>query len=373
MGVPFLDLRAPYAELRAEIDAATARVLASGWYLLGPETEAFEAEFADYCGAEHCVSVASGGDALELVLRAWGIGPGDEVLVPGNTFIATWLAVTAVGARPVPVEPDLITHTVDTARLEAAITPRTRAVIPVHLYGQPADLAAVRAVAERHGLAVLEDAAQAPGATWAGGRIGARGSTVAFSFYPGKNLGSLGDSGAVVTSDPELAAKLRLLRNYGSQVKYHHEVAGKNSRTDELQAAVLRVKLAHLDAWNDRRGAVADYYRSELSGIPGLVLPEQTEGTTHAWHLYVVRHADRDGLRAALERAGVATLVHYPIPPHRCGVYADSHPGPLPLTERLAREVLSLPIGPHLSAAQAARVATAVKHICANLAFPLAS
>ncbi|MGQ0842059.1 DegT/DnrJ/EryC1/StrS family aminotransferase [Actinokineospora sp.] len=363
MAVPFLDLRAPYAELRADIDAAVARVLASGWYLLGPETEAFEAEFAAYCGGAHCVTVGSGRDALELILRGLGIGPGDEVIVPAHTFIATWLAVSAVGARPVPVESTENTYTLDPERVEAAISPRTKAILPVHLYGQPADLVAVNRIAERHGLFVVEDAAQAPGARHRGSRIGAGPSTVAFSFYPGKNLGALGDSGAVVTADPALAERVRLLRNYGSRVKYQHEALGTNSRTDEVQAAILRVKLAHLDAWNARRTAVAARYLAELDGIDDVVLPRVAPWAESAWHLFVVRSRRRTVLQERLTAAGVGTLIHYPVAVHRAPGYAGLGlaAGSLPLAERLADEVLSLPIGPHLSTAQVSAVVSAVR------------
>ncbi|MFD9896279.1 DegT/DnrJ/EryC1/StrS family aminotransferase [Amycolatopsis sp. NPDC059027] len=360
MTVPFLDLRAPYLELREEIDEAVGRVLRSGWYLLGPEVEAFEAEFAAYCGAAQCVTVGSGGDALALILRALGIGAGDEVIVPAHTFIATWLAVSDTGATPVPVEPDPATFTMDPARIEAAITPRTQAILPVHLYGHPADLDAVRAIADRHGLAVVEDAAQSPGAVHNGRRIGAAPSTVAFSFYPGKNLGALGDSGAVVTSDRQLADKVRLLRNYGSRVKYQHEVLGTNSRTDELQAAVLRVKLSRLDEWNARRARVADRYLAGLKGLD-LELPGVAEWAEHAWHLFVVRATDRDVLAARLGEAGVGTLVHYPVAVHASPAYQPLGLGPFPLSERLADEVLSLPIGPHLTDDQVGAVISAVR------------
>lgn len=355
MTVPFLDLRAPYRELREEIDDAVARVLRSGWYLLGPEVEAFEAEFAAYCSAEHCVAVGSGGDALSLILRALGVGAGDEVIVPAHTFIATWLAVSDVGATPVPVEPDLGTFTMDPSLIEAAITPRTRVILPVHLYGHPAELTAVQAVADRHGLAVVEDAAQAPGAVHNGRRVGAAPSTVAFSFYPGKNLGALGDSGAVVTSDRQLADKVRLLRNYGSQVKYRHEVLGTNSRTDEIQAAVLRVKLSRLDEWNARRARVAERYLAGLEGLD-LELPGVAPWAGHVWHLFVVRTDDRSALAVRLTEAGIGSLVHYPVAVHASPAYAPLGLGPFPLSERLADEVLSLPIGPHLTDAEVGTV-----------------
>ena len=361
MTVPFLDLGAAYRELRDGIDAATQRVLASGRYLLGPENEAFEAEFAAYCGGEHCVSTGSGLDAIVLTLRALDIGPGDEVIVPSHTFIATWLAVAAAGATPVPAEPDPATFTVDPAAIEAAVTDRTRAIMPVHLYGQPADLDAVDAIARRHGLAVVEDAAQAHGAYYRGERIGAR-YAAAFSFYPGKNLGALGDGGAVVTADAELAAKLRMLRNYGPKVKYHHEIKGTNSRLDELQAAMLRVKLAHLDEWNARRVAIADRYLTELSDVD-LTLPAVPDWARPVWHMFVLRTADRAGFQERLATAGVDTLIHYPVAAHRAPAFAElgMAAGSLPLAERLADEVVSLPMGPHLTASQVDQVITAVR------------
>lgn len=358
--VPFLDLAAPHRELRAELDAAIARVIDSGWYILGPEVEAFESEFAAYVGAAHCVGVGNGLDALHLALLALGIGPGDEVVVPSNTYIATWLAVSQCGATPVPVEPDPLTHNLDPTRVEAAIGPRTRALLPVHLYGQPADLAALRAICERHGLAMLQDGAQAHGARQHGTRVGAGGDLVAWSFYPGKNLGALGDGGAVTTSDAALADRLRVLRNYGSRVKYRNEVRGFNSRLDPLQAAVLRVKLSRLDEWNARRAAIAARYAAGLAGA-ALSLPAVPDWADPAWHLYVVRHPRRDALLDALAAAGIGCLVHYPIPPHRQAAYPEFSAHALPVAERLAGEVLSLPIGPHLSAAQADRVIAAVR------------
>lgn len=363
MKVPFLDLRSPYAELRTEIDAAYERVMRSGWHVLGPEVEAFETEFAAYCGAAHCVTVGSGCDALELTLRAFGIGPGDEVLVPAHTFIATWLAVSAVGARPVPVEPDDATFTIDPVRAEAAVTSRTRAIIPVHLYGHPADLRSIRTIAARHGLAVIEDAAQAAGSHYRGDPIGSGSSAVAFSFYPAKNLGAAGDSGAVVTSDGELAERIRLLRSYGARVKYHHEVIGTNSRTDELQAAILRVKLRHLDDWNARRAAIASRYVDELGGSGELLLPEVAPWAGHAWHLFVLRTGRRASLRARLEEAGVSTMIHYPVAVHRSEAYAREgwRAGAFPVAERLAEEVLSLPVGPHMPAGEVSAVISAVR------------
>lgn len=350
--IPFLDLRAAYLELKPRIDAAVARVLDSGWYILGPEVEAFEAEWAAYCEAAHAVGVANGLDALTLALRALDIGPGDEVIVPSNTYIATWLAVSGVGATPVPVEPDPATHNIDPTRIEAAVTSRTRALLPVHLYGQPADLDPILDIARRHNLRVVEDAAQAHGARYKGKRIGAHGDIVCWSFYPGKNLGALGDAGAITTNDAALAERVALLRNYGSRQKYVNEEPGVNSRLDPLQAAVLRVKLDVLDAWTGRRRAVAAAYAGGLADA-GLILPHVPDWAEPVWHLYVVRSPARDALQARLSEAGVGTLIHYPIPPHCQAAYAEMGLAPeaLPLARRLAGEVLSLPIGPHLAKA----------------------
>jgi dTDP-4-amino-4,6-dideoxygalactose transaminase len=362
VNVPFLDLHAAYRELQAEIDAAVQRVVSSGWYILGREVEGFEREFASYCGARHCIGISNGLDALELALRGYGIGAGDEVIVPTNTFIASWLAVTRTGAVPVPVEPEEPTHTIAAGRVERAITPRTRAVMPVHLYGQPADMQPIITLARRHGLKVIEDAAQAQGARYRTRRAGGLGDAAAFSFYPGKNLGAMGDAGALVTDDDELAARVRRLRNYGSVVKYQHEVQGFNARLDELQAAVLRVKLPRLDDWNDRRRTLAARYLQGLARVPSLGLPHVPEGVEPGWHLFVVRHPRRDELQRHLSRAGVETLIHYPVPPHRSNAYADRDfgPGAFPLAERIAATVLSLPMGPHLTVDLQERVMEAV-------------
>jgi dTDP-3-amino-3,4,6-trideoxy-alpha-D-glucose transaminase len=363
MQVPFLDVLAGYRELRDEIDAASARVLSSGRYILGEEVDAFEAAFAAYCGTRHCVGVANGLDALQLILRGRGIGPGDEVIVPAHTFIATWLAVSLVGARPVPIEPDAHTMNVDPASVEAAVTRRTRALIAVDLYGYPADFDALAGIASRHGLHLIEDAAQAHGAARHGRRAGSLADAAAFSFYPGKNLGAFGDGGAITTSDDDLAARIRRLRNYGSRVKYHHEDLGMNSRLDPLQAAMLAVKLRRLDAWNAHRRRIADLYLDRLDGIPGLSLPPAAPGIDSSWHLFVVRHDRRDDLARGLAAAGIETLIHYPVAAHLSGAYQDAATGAgsLPLTERLAATVLSLPIGPHLDVAAAAYVATSVR------------
>jgi dTDP-3-amino-3,4,6-trideoxy-alpha-D-glucose transaminase len=366
--IPFLDVPAAYAELRDELDAAAGRVMASGQFILGPEVTAFEEEFAAYCDTRHAVGVGSGLDALRLVLLAYDIGQGDEVIVPSNTFIATWLAVSQVGATPVPVEPDPETHNVTAQGVEAAITPSTKAIMPVHLYGQPADMDGLTALGRERGIPVVEDAAQAQGARYRGRRAGGLGDAAAFSFYPGKNLGAMGDAGAVTTDDEALADRVRTLRNYGSKVKYQHEVAGLNSRLDSLQAAFLRIKLRRLDEWNERRRAVAARYLERLAGADGLVLPAVAEWAEPVWHLFVVRHRRRDALQARLAEAGVDTIIHYPIPPHLTGAYGAGFAGrSLPVAERLADEVLSLPMGPHLSLDDCEQVALAVRESVAAL------
>jgi dTDP-4-amino-4,6-dideoxygalactose transaminase len=358
MNIPFLDLSAAYRELQTEIDAAVARTLASGYYIGGPEVEAFEEEFASYCGATHAVGVANGLDALHLALRAMDVGPGDEVIVPSNTYIATWLAVSQCGATPVPVEPDARTFNIDPALIEAAVTPRTKVILPVHLYGQPADMDPILAIARKHGLRVLEDGAQAHGARYKGQRLGAHGDAVAWSFYPGKNLGAMGDGGAVTTDDAQLADRIRVLRNYGSRVKYVNEVQGYNSRLDPLQAAILRVKLAHLDDWNARRSAIALRYQEGLAGC-GLTLPHVPDWAEPVWHLFVVRCRQRDALQNHLTSQGVQTLIHYPIPPHQQQAYPEWNALSFPLSEAIHQQVLSLPIGPTLTLQDAYQVVQA--------------
>ena len=361
--IPFLELGASYRELKPEIDAAVSRVLESGWYILGPEVEAFEAEWAAYCDAKHAVGLANGLDALTLALRALDIGPGDEVIVPSNTYIATWLAVSGVGATPVPVEPDQATHNIDPARIEAAITSRTRALLPVHLYGQPADMDLILDIAKRHGLRVIEDAAQAHGARYKGQRIGAHGDIVCWSFYPGKNLGALGDAGAITTDDTALAERVALLRNYGSRQKYVNEEAGLNSRLDPIQAAVLRVKLEVLDEWTERRRTVATAYTVGMAQSD-VILPHVPDWAEPAWHLYVVRTYDREALQDRMTEAGIGTLIHYPIPPHMQKAYTDMEimPEALPMARDLASEVLSLPMGPQLSLDQVQDIVNALKN-----------
>jgi len=353
--VPFLDFVGPYDELKAELDDAYFRFMRSAWYVLGREVEAFEEEFAFYCGVKHCVGVGNGLEALHLILRAYGIGEGDEVIVPSNTYIATWLAVSYAGAVPVPVEPNPQTFNLDPDRLEAAITRRTKAVMPVHLYGQPADMDPILAIARKHGLKVIEDNAQAQGARYKGCRTGSLGDAAGNSFYPGKNLGALGDAGAVTTDDPLLADRVRTLRNYGSKKKYYNECKGYNSRLDELQAAFLRVKLRKLDEWNQRRRALALRYQAGLRKTPDLILPTAPAWAEPVWHLFVVRHRDRNSLQQKLTQAGVGTLIHYPVPPHLSGAYAGGKwgRGSFPVAENLANTVLSLAIGPHLREEQA--------------------
>jgi dTDP-4-amino-4,6-dideoxygalactose transaminase len=357
VAVPFLDLRAPYLELKEEIDEAISRVLDSGWYLLGKELEAFETEFSEYLGVKHCVGVGNGLDALHLALLALGIASGDEVLVPSNTYIATWLAVSYAGAKPVPVEPEERTYNVDPEKIEAAITGRTKGIIAVHLYGQPADMDPIKEIAKKNKLWILEDAAQAHGARYKGKSVGGLGDMAGWSFYPGKNLGALGDAGAVTTNSREFADRVRALRNYGSRVKYINEAKGFNSRLDEIQAAVLRTKLRHLDEWNDRRRKVAASYMEQLDGTE-LVLPFVPNWVDPVFHLFVVRTKKRDLVRRHLENAGINTLIHYPVAPHLQVAYADLglRAGSFPISERIHEEILSLPIGPHLTDAQVSRV-----------------
>jgi dTDP-4-amino-4,6-dideoxygalactose transaminase len=366
--VPFLELKPAYDELRAEFDEAYRRVMDSGWYLFGGELEAFEIEFAAYCEAKFCIGVGNGLDALHLVLRGYGIGPGDEVIVPAHTFIATWLAVSYAGATPVPVEPSTTTYNLDPGRLEKAITKKTKAIIPVHLYGQPADMDPILQIARERDLKVIEDNAQAQGARYKGRRTGSLGDAAATSFYPGKNLGAFSDAGAITTNDQVLAEQIRMLRNYGSKVKYAHEVKGYNSRLDELQAAFLRVKLRHLDEWNERRRALAARYQSELARTRALTLPDVPDWAEPVWHLYVVRYARRDILQKHLAESGIGTLIHYPVPPHLSGAYTNGHwaEGTLPISEEIARTCLSLPMGPHLGREQAGTVIQAVMRAAAD-------
>jgi dTDP-4-amino-4,6-dideoxygalactose transaminase len=369
MNVPFLDLHRPYLELKAELDEAYRRVMLSGWYILGAEVEAFEKEYAEYCEVEYCIGVGNGLEALHLILRGYGIGEGDEVIVPSNTYIATWLAVTYAGATPVPVEPDEKTYNINPGRIEQAITSRTRAIIPVHLYGQPVDMEPVMQIAARYGLKVIEDNAQAQGALYKGRRTGSLGHAAGHSFYPGKNMGAFGDGGAVTTNDPVLAVRVRALRNYGSKKKYYNELKGYNSRLDELQAAFLRVKLKKLDEWNARRRMVAGNYMEKLSDVQGIGLPHVPDWAVPVWHLFVIRHSDRDALQARLNEAGIGILLHYPVPPHLSDAYAEARhlTGSLPIAEDLARTVLSIPMGPHLTSEQTRLVVSTLVRVCRKL------
>lgn len=368
MKIPFLDMAAPYRELQGELDAAYRRVMESGWYILGEEVEAFEQEFAAYLGVKHCIGVGNGLEALHLILRAYGIGPGDEVIVPANTYIATWLAVSYAGARPVPVEPLEKTYNLDPTRIEAAITSRTKAILPVHLYGQSADMGAINQIAVKYGLKVIEDSAQAHGTMYKGCKAGGLGDASGWSFYPAKNLGALGDAGAVTTNDNDLAEKVRRLRNYGSQFKYYNEVKGFNSRLDPLQAAFLRVKINYLDKWNARRAQVAQAYLDGFAGLADLTLPHIPDWAQPCWHLFVVRHPRRDALQKYLAQAGIGTLIHYPVPPHLQQAYQEMElpEGTFPVTEAIHREVLSLPMGPHLSDIEVEQVISGVKSFAAN-------
>jgi dTDP-4-amino-4,6-dideoxygalactose transaminase len=369
--IPLVDLRRQYEAHRKEIDRAIAGVVETGAFINGPDVRAFEEEFADYCGVRHCVGVSSGLEALRLILAALGIGPGDEVVLPANTFIATAFAVTGVGARPVLADCDPVTANLDPAAVARVVTPRTKAIMPVHLYGQPADWAALEAIAAPRGIALVEDAAQAHGARHRGRRCGSLGRAAGFSFYPGKNLGAFGDAGAVTTGDDALAEYVRAARDYGQRRKYEHAVKGGNWRLDTLQAAVLRIKLRHLDAWNAARRAAAAAYSARLAGLP-LRLPEVAAGVEPVWHLYVVECERRDELVRRLNDRGIGAGVHYPVPVHLQDAYADLGyaRGAFPNAERQARRVLSLPMFPEITDAE---ITTVCDALAAGLAAPRAS
>lgn len=374
MTVPFVDLRAQYKTIKEEIDEAVGRVIRDAAFILGPEVERFEAAFAEYTGAQHCVGVSNGTAAVQLALIASGIGAGDEVIVPANTFFATAEAVSTASATPVFVDADPVSYTIDTTKIEAAITSRTRAIMPVHLYGQAADLDAVFDIAARHNLLIIEDAAQAHGSLYQGRRVGTLGHAGCFSFYPGKNLGAYGEAGAVVTNDAEVARHVRRLRDHGSDRKYHHEIIGYNFRLEAIQGAVLNVKLRHLDRWNELRRAVADEYNRLLLDC-GVVLPREMSYARHVYHLYVVQTEARDLLQRHLSERGIQTGVHYPVPIHLQPAYASLRykPGDFPQTERQARRVLSLPMFPELTAGQIAEVAEAVAEFAAREVYSLNS
>ena len=351
MNLPFIDFISEYKTLKNEFDEAYTRVMSSGHYVLGPEVEAFEKEFAAYCDVDHCIGVANGLDALTLVLMALEIGPGDEVIVPSNTYFATWLAVSRLGASIVPVEPDQKTFNIDPTRIEAAITNKTKAIIPVHLYGQPADMAPISTIAEKHGIFILTDAAQGHGGTYNNKKVGGFGHAEAFSFYPTKNIGAIGDGGAVTTNDPSLAQMIRTLRNYGTSEKYTCTKLGLNSRLDELQAALLRVKLRHFCNALERRKEVASWYLNNLPrSFPDFDLPHVPENIDPCWHLFVVKTMRRKEVQIELEALGVETIIHYPIPPHcqKAFQHLEWKQGDFPIAESLAGEVLSLPLHPQL-------------------------
>ncbi len=366
MKIAFLDMKAPYLELKKELDEAYFRFMNSGWYVLGEEVDSFEREFAEYCGTAFCAGVSNGLDALCLGLEAGGIKAGDEVIVPSNTYIATWLAVSQLGAVPVPVEPESNGFNIDPSLIENAITSKTRAIIPVHLYGVPADMDRIMEIAAKYDLFVLEDNAQSQGTYYKGRRTGSLGHAAAISFYPGKNLGAYGEAGGVTTDSPELADQIKVLRNYGSRQKYYNEVKGYNRRIDGLQAAFLSVKLRVLDEWNKRRTKIANKYITGLSGIEGIVLPEVPEYADPVWHQFIIRSNSRDYLQKRLVGLGVQTMIHYPIPPHLSGAYQDLSftAGDFPLAERIANEVLSLPIGPHMPEEDCEYVISSIRSLC---------
>jgi dTDP-3-amino-3,4,6-trideoxy-alpha-D-glucose transaminase len=369
MTVPFLDVRASYEELAYELKSDFIRVMSAGWYILGDEVDAFESEFARFCGAPHAVGVGNGLDALAIALRASDVGPGDEVIVPAYTFIATWLAVVRTGATIIPVDVDPVTSLIDLSAVTAAFTSRTAAIVPVHLYGHPVDVSSLRSAGGRNSLFVLEDAAQAHGAKLGDRMVGALGDAAGFSFYPTKNLGAFGDGGAITTGDPELATRAKQLRNYGSRTKYEFVESGENSRLDSLQAAFLRTKLRVLREWNARRARVAERYLHELEGLPDLTLPPRpTPGFSPAWHIFCIRHPRRDELRGHLAARGIETIVHYPVPPHLSPAFADLgyRRGSFPVAEAAATTGLSLPLGPHLGHDAVAEVIEAVATFAAG-------
>jgi dTDP-4-amino-4,6-dideoxygalactose transaminase len=362
MPIPLVDLKAQHAEIAAEVEAGFARVIAETAFILGPAVAEFEAAFARFCGVPHCLGVGNGTDAIELIIRAMGLGPGDEVIVPANTFIATALGVVRAGARPVLVDSDDF-FLMDPAQVEERITPRTRALLPVHLFGQIADMEALREIASRHGVALLEDAAQSQGARRHGRASGSLGEAAATSFYPGKNLGAYGDGGAVLTASDDIAAHVRKLRNWGSERKYHHPELGFNSRLDTLQAVVLSAKLRRLETWNEARRRAAARYGELLAGLPGVETPRTLPGNEHVWHLYVIRVPRRDEVLARLNAEGIGAGIHYPAPLHLHGAlrHLGYREGDFPAAEKAAREILSLPIYPHISAVEQERVAACVR------------
>lgn len=348
--LPFLDLNFVYSTIKEEIDLAYSRVMDSGKYILGEEVKSFESEFANYCGAKYCIGTANGLESLFLVLKAWNIGLGDEVIVPSNTYIATWLAISHTGATPIPVEPNELTYNIDPEKIENSITQKTKVILPVHLYGQPADMDNICKIAKNFDLKVLEDSAQAQGALYKGKKTGILGDASAFSFYPSKNLGTFGDGGCVTTNDDDLAQKITMMRNYGSKTKYENTLKGFNSRLDEIMAAFLRVNLSHLDEWNLKRKEIANWYSDTLPNIfPNLKIPYVPTWAEPNWHLYVIRTKNRNEFQSQLKEYEINTLIHYPIPPHKQEAYSELNSNYLPIADKIASEVLSLPMGIHLS------------------------
>lgn len=352
MNVPFLEIGKSYKELRTEIDAAISQVLKDGWYILGKNVESFEKVFATYCKVKYCIGVGNGMDALELILRAYNIGPGDEVIVPANTYIATALVVNLVGATPILVEPELQTYNIDPKKIEAAVTKKTKAVIAVHLYGQCAQTTAIRKICQTHKIKLIEDAAQAHGAMHSGKKAGSLGDAAGFSFYPGKNLGAFGDAGCVTTNNSEVASYIRLARNYGSKKKYHNLMKGFNSRLDEIQAAILKIKLKYLNQWNKRRYEIAQFYLRQINpdNNPNFILPEQLSGNKHVWHVFAVRTKKRKQFIEYLREREISTIIHYPLPFYLQPAYKELSKlkDKFPISNQIANEIVSLPIGPHL-------------------------
>lgn len=354
--IKFLDLKAINEQHRLEMEAAIKRVLDSGWYLLGKEIESFEKEFSEYCGVKHAVGCANGLDALKLIIQAYGFGPGDEIVAPANTYIASLISISANGATPVLVEPDINTYLIDPEKIEDAITSRTKAIMVVHLYGRAMDMTRIWEIAEKYNLKIIEDSAQAHGAMFNGKRVGNLGDASGFSFYPGKNLGCLGDGGAVTTNDDGLAEKIRALRNYGSDVKYHFPYRGTNSRLDEIQAALLRVKLPHLDNDNAIRRRIAERYCSEIKN-PNVILPHlPDDAMQNVWHVFPIRVQNRTEFQQHLSDNGIQTVIHYPIPPHRQPAYVEWHGLTLPITEKIHDEIISLPISPVMAEEEVSKV-----------------
>ena len=357
--IPFLDVKAINSRFKDELESAMRQVLESGWYILGEKSRAFEKAFAEYCGIEHCIGCGNGLDALRLGIKALGFGENDEIIVPANTYIASILAISDNGCKPIFVEPSLQTYNIDVEKIESAITPRTKAILVVHLYGQVVEMQKVWELARKYNLAIIEDCAQAHGAIYQGKRVGTLGDVAGFSFFPGKNLGALGDGGAVTTKHKDVAEKVRALGNYGSHKKYVNLYKGLNSRLDEIQAAILEIKLKHLDSDNESRRAVAKFYRENITNNK-IILPECVSEEGHAWHLFVVRCEERDRFQAYLKDNGIETIIHYPIPPHKQEAYKEYNHLSLPITEKIHREVLSLPISPVMSKEQAEEVVRVV-------------